>query len=36
MKKLATTLGILILVAVLAAPVFANRGGWYSFVRSFA
>jgi Spy/CpxP family protein refolding chaperone len=31
MKKLVTTLGILILVAVLAAPVFANRwgnGGW--------
>jgi hypothetical protein len=28
MKKLATTLGILILVAVLAAPVFAYRGGW--------
>jgi Spy/CpxP family protein refolding chaperone len=28
MKKLATTLGILLLVGVLAAPVFAYRGGW--------
>jgi len=28
MKKLATTLGILFLVGVLAAPVFAYRGGW--------
>ena len=27
MKKLATTLGILVLVAVLAAPVFAHRWG---------
>ena len=28
MKKLATTLGILFLVGVLAAPVLAHRGGW--------
>jgi Spy/CpxP family protein refolding chaperone len=28
MRKLATTLGILLLVGVLAAPVFAYRGGW--------
>ena len=28
MKKLATTLGILLLVGVLAAPVFAYRGSW--------
>ena len=31
MKKLATTLGILLLIGVLAAPVFAyrgSRGGW--------
>ena len=28
MKKLATTLGILLLIGVLAAPVFAYRGSW--------
>jgi Spy/CpxP family protein refolding chaperone len=28
MKKLATTLGIMVLVGVLAVPVFAYRGGW--------
>ena len=28
MRKLATTLGILFLVGLLAAPVFAYRGGW--------
>ena len=28
MKKLATTLGILFLVGLLTAPVFAYRGGW--------
>ena len=28
MKKLATTLGILLLVGVLVAPVFAYRGSW--------
>lgn len=28
MKRLAATLGILLLVGVLAAPVFAYRGGW--------
>jgi zinc resistance-associated protein len=28
MKKLVTTLGILVLVGVLAAPVFAHRWGW--------
>jgi len=33
MKKLATTLGILILMAVLAAPVFAYRGGWGGWSR---
>jgi Spy/CpxP family protein refolding chaperone len=33
MKKLATTLGILFLVGVLAAPVFAYRGGWGGWSR---
>jgi zinc resistance-associated protein len=33
MKKLATTLGILILVGVLAAPVLAHRGGWGDWSR---
>jgi zinc resistance-associated protein len=28
MKKLVTTLGILVLVGALAAPVFAHRWGW--------
>lgn len=33
MKKLATTLGILFLVGVLAAPVLAHRGGWGGWSR---
>jgi zinc resistance-associated protein len=33
MKKLATTLGILFLIGVLAAPVFAYRGGWGGWLR---
>jgi Spy/CpxP family protein refolding chaperone len=33
MKKLATTLGILLLVGVLAAPVFAYRGSWGGWSR---
>ena len=33
MKKLVTTLGILVLVGVLAAPVFAYRGGWGGWSR---
>jgi Spy/CpxP family protein refolding chaperone len=33
MKKLATTLGILFLIGVLAAPVFAYRGGWGGWSR---
>ncbi len=28
MKRLGTTLGILIVIAFLAVPVFAHRGGW--------
>ncbi len=35
MKKLATTLGILFLVGVLAAPVLAHRGGWGGSSRGF-
>jgi Spy/CpxP family protein refolding chaperone len=35
MKKLATTLGILFLVGVLAAPVLAHRGGWGGWSRGF-
>lgn len=35
MKKLATTLGILFLVGVLAAPVLAHRGGWGAWSRGF-
>ena len=33
MKKLVTTLGILFLVGLLAAPVFAYRGGWGGWSR---
>jgi Spy/CpxP family protein refolding chaperone len=33
MKKLATTLGILFLIGVLAAPVFAYRGNWGGWSR---
>jgi hypothetical protein len=33
MKKLATILGILFLVGLLAAPVFAYRGGWGGWSR---
>ena len=28
MKKLATTLGVMVLVGVMAVPAFAGRGGW--------
>ncbi len=33
MKKLATTLGVMVLVGVMAVPVFANRGGWKGRTR---
>jgi Spy/CpxP family protein refolding chaperone len=33
MKKLVTTLGILLVVGFLAAPVFAYRGGWGGWSR---
>ena len=35
MKKLATTVSILLLVGVLAVPVLANRGNWGEWSRGY-